>query len=59
MGNFLQRQSHTKWGRHNKLDKERPHKDMGMVRDGLDVGLEKTTSTYGNKQKPGLSPTEG
>ena len=59
MGNFLQGQSHTNWGRHNKLDKERPHRDMGMVRDGLDAGLEKTASTYGNKQEPRLSPTEG
>ena len=59
MGNILQGQSHTSWGRHNKLDKERPHGDMGMVRDGLDASLEKHVSTYGNEQKPGLSPTEG
>ena len=25
MGNILQRQSHTIWGRHDKLDKERPN----------------------------------
>ena len=30
-----------------------------MVRDGLDASLEKHVSTYGNKQKPGLSPTKG
>ena len=59
MGNFLQGQSKTNWGRHDKLDKERPHRNMGMVRDGLDAGLEKTASTYGNKQEPRLSPTEG
>ena len=59
MGNFLQGQSHTNWGRHDKLDKEGPHRDMGMVRDGLDAGLEKIASTYGNKQEPRLSPTKG
>ena len=59
MGNFLQGQSHTSWGRHDKLDKERPYGDLGMVRDGLDAGLEKHVSTYGNEQEPGLSPTEG
>ena len=32
---------------------------MGMVRDGLDAGLEKHVSTYGNEQEPGLSPPEG
>ena len=41
------------------MDKERPHGDMGMVRDGLDVGLEKHVSTYRNEQELGLSPTEG
>ena len=59
MGNILQGQSHTSWGQHDKLDKERPHGDIGMVRDGLDASLEKHVSTYGNEQEPGLSPTKG
>ena len=40
------------------MDKVRPNRDLGMVRDGLDDSLEKKISSHGDQQKVGMVADE-
>ena len=40
------------------MDKVRPNRDLGMVRDGLDDSLEKHFSSHGDQQKVGMVADE-
>ena len=59
MGNLLQRENHPSRGRDNQMDKARPNRDMGMVRDGLDDCLEKPFSPHGDQQEAGVVADKG
>ena len=41
------------------MDKVRPNRDLGMVRDGLDDSLEKHFSPHGDQQEVGMVANEG
>ena len=58
MGNLLQRENHPNRGRDNQMDKARPNRDLGMVRDRFDASLEKPFSTHGDKQEVGVAADE-
>ena len=59
LGNLLQRENHPSRERDNQMDKARPNRDLGMVRDGLDDSLEKHFSSHGDQQKVGMVADEG